>query len=247
MKISFFTLIAFLIVSSPDIFATSFDCEKASTSSELLICSNRRLGSYDENLSAVYKSVMSTFSGQKSLEIKKEQISWIKKRDDACKDEKSCISAYKQRTAELRKLLWSGSDLESFSIDRQSCRATKDQEILIKCIKLNIYDPCDDAGGKWGAAQCGWAHNIIAERRIDALDAEIIEKLSKAADGNELIERFKSTSAVWRSYRDSHCALINEMDGLENFSSYRLHMAFCKRRLSEMRVIELEKIYASSE
>ncbi|GAB2877201.1 lysozyme inhibitor LprI family protein [Microbulbifer echini] len=246
MKNYFFTLITLLIFNTPNVFAASFNCEKASSSSEILVCSSKRLGFYDKDLSAVYKSVMSTFTGQNSTAIKKEQIDWIKKRSDICKDEQSCIKAYKQRIAELREILWNGSNLDSFSIDRQSCRASKDQEIIIKCIISNIYDPCEDAGGKWGAAQCGWAHNIIAERKIDSLNAEIIERLSATSNGSELIELFKSDSSAWRSYRDSHCALTNAMNGVENFNGYVLHMAFCQRRLSEMRVTELEKIHASS-
>ena len=46
----------------------------------------------------------------------------------------------------------------------------------------------------------------------------------------------------WIRYRDTYCDFTNKADDLPNFGGMALHLSFCKRRLNEQKVIELEKV-----
>jgi uncharacterized protein len=239
-------LLSILVLISPISYSASFDCNKASTVTEKLICSNKSLGYFDEDLGGVYKSLMATFSSPERSQIVLEQKQWIKERNSECVSVKDCKEIYKNRISTLRKKLDEGVLLDSFIIDRQSCRATKKQEVLIKCVNLNIYDPCEDAGGKWGKAQCGWIHSEIASRKSQDLYGKIKKRIAKNASNTEEILLFDESILSWEDYRDKHCVFTNEANFLDNFNGTNLSIAYCKRRLNEQRVVELEKILSRS-
>jgi hypothetical protein len=136
--------------------------------------------------------------------------------------------------------------IDSFASDRQNCRGSKDQEFIISCIEKKIYDPCDDAGGKWGASQCGWAHAEIANRKIKKYESEIKEKIKQSKNHDKVLSLFENSTLAWEEYKKSHCDFTNTADDLDNFSSIHLHMAFCIRRLNEQRVIELNNVLSRS-
>ncbi len=76
-------------------FAAGFDCAKASSAVEKLICSDSRLSKADEELSDLYSRALAG-SGKKA-EFKKEQMVWIRTERDRCRD-KDCLAAeYKKR------------------------------------------------------------------------------------------------------------------------------------------------------
>lgn len=239
-------LLSILVLISPISYSASFDCNKASTETEKLICSDKYLGYFDEDLGNVYTSLMATFSSPERSQIVLEQKEWIKKRNSECVSVKDCKKSYKTRISKLRKKLDEGVLLDSFIIDRQSCRATKKQEVLIKCVNLNIYDPCEDAGGKWGKAQCGWIHSEIANRKSQDLYIKIKKRITKNASNTEEISLFEESILSWEGYRDKHCVFTNEANFLDNFNGTNLSIAYCKRRLNEQRVVELEKILSRS-
>lgn len=76
----------------------SFDCNKAATRSEKMICSNVELSKADESLGKVYKSALA--STQDKAVLKQQQKEWIKMRD-AMTDAATMLSAYQDRTALL--------------------------------------------------------------------------------------------------------------------------------------------------
>ena len=79
--------------------APSFDCEKASTSAERLICSNKELSAADVELAQAYLSARNA-STDKSW-LSKQQSTWRKTVRDACSDAQCMLSAYEQRIREL--------------------------------------------------------------------------------------------------------------------------------------------------
>lgn len=82
-------------------FAPSFDCAKASTGPERLICSDRELSKLDVDLSQTYSKARETSADKNKL--KSEQLEWFKRSRNACSD-KSCMeNAYKQRISDLGK------------------------------------------------------------------------------------------------------------------------------------------------
>jgi len=85
---------------SPQISLTpSFDCRKASTSSERLICSNDELCKADVQLAKLYRAARKSAIDKESL--KKEQISWLKNQRDVCLDLESMLQVYKDRIAQV--------------------------------------------------------------------------------------------------------------------------------------------------
>jgi len=79
----------------------SFDCAKASTGSERLICSNKGLSAADVNLNQAYKKALSS-SANKDV-LKKEQIAWRKNERDACSDVDCMTKSYEKRIAQLSR------------------------------------------------------------------------------------------------------------------------------------------------
>jgi len=99
-------------LSVPAAMATepTFDCTKAESSAEKLICSNDDLAALDRKLADVYEGavgvVKSLDSGaeEELNTLKAYQRGWVKGRDECWKseDELTCIrSAYERRVAEL--------------------------------------------------------------------------------------------------------------------------------------------------
>ncbi|GHV16901.1 hypothetical protein AGMMS49938_17320 [Fibrobacterales bacterium] len=79
------------------IYKTSFDCAKASTDVENLICTTEDLAEYDQKMADLYKKV------SKDPSVKEEQRKWIKERN-ACKSDVDCLrDQYKFRIRDFTK------------------------------------------------------------------------------------------------------------------------------------------------
>lgn len=88
--------------ASSGTFAPSFDCTKASTGAERLICSNQQLASLDVQLTQSYRRAMSSAPNKQLL--KAAQIDWEKNQRDACSTAECMISAYKTRIQSLEAI-----------------------------------------------------------------------------------------------------------------------------------------------
>lgn len=78
--------------------AASFDCGKASTKVEHIICDNAEISKLDEELNAAYKVAVQV--KQQADAIKQAQKQWVKERN-AC-DDKACVGAsYQARIGKL--------------------------------------------------------------------------------------------------------------------------------------------------
>jgi hypothetical protein len=77
----------------------SFNCAKASTKAERLICSNNELAGYDVQLAKLYKTVMATTTDKTAL--KTEQRNWNKNVRDACADVICMLHEYNIRIRQL--------------------------------------------------------------------------------------------------------------------------------------------------
>lgn len=99
--------------------AASFDCAKAGSAAEKLVCSDSELSKADEELSTVYNHALDS-SAEKS-EFKKEQLNWIRTRRNPCRDKKCLAAAYKERIEVLSGPVPMG---EYYLRDRFSTAAT---------------------------------------------------------------------------------------------------------------------------
>jgi hypothetical protein len=77
----------------------SFDCTKASSTSERLICSHSELAAADIKLMQVYKEA--TLRSVDKDALKKSQNAWRKIKRDSCSDAKCVQDAYESRITEL--------------------------------------------------------------------------------------------------------------------------------------------------
>lgn len=76
-------------------YAASFDCNKATTLVESLICSDDRLSQLDDSLDESYKKTISN-STQKT-KLKSEQLSWMKSVRNKCKNYECLATSYEER------------------------------------------------------------------------------------------------------------------------------------------------------
>ncbi len=85
----------------------SFDCGKARSSMEKLICSDEKLSKLDEELDAAYKHALA-ISGSKSV-IKQWQRDWLRSYDvTGCKDAQCLSGAFASRIELIRNVAPSG-------------------------------------------------------------------------------------------------------------------------------------------
>ena len=80
--------------------AASFDCAKAHSKVEKMICVDAELSRLDDDLSARYQQVWNEY--QQDEEIRQVQKQWLKSRD-ACRDVKCLSNHYTQRLASLKE------------------------------------------------------------------------------------------------------------------------------------------------
>ncbi len=86
--------------------AAGFDCAKASTNMERMICGNDKLSRLDDELSKTYQRALDQSTDKNGL--KKEQRQWLSDVRNSCKDEGCILAAYNTRLEELNRHLSSG-------------------------------------------------------------------------------------------------------------------------------------------
>lgn len=96
------SLFALLAVSGA-VQAASFDCSKAASATEKLICTNARISDLDEHLGRYYSAARGEL-GRGSACLVSTQREWLRKVRNACKDAACLERAYLQRLAELDPL-----------------------------------------------------------------------------------------------------------------------------------------------
>jgi uncharacterized protein len=79
--------------------AASFDCSKAATSIEKMICSDENISDLDSQLMQSYKNMLSTAANAEALKL--EQRAWLANVRNKCKDAACLKVAYAVRIAQL--------------------------------------------------------------------------------------------------------------------------------------------------
>ena len=100
MRPTVWTMLMCLILT-PWARAATFDCDKASTSVEKVICSDTRLTNLDDQLGRQYKDVLAASSNGGAL--KAEQKAWLSSRNQ-CKDSDCIMKAYDDRIRVLNAM-----------------------------------------------------------------------------------------------------------------------------------------------
>ncbi|MBI1424372.1 MAG: DUF1311 domain-containing protein [Gammaproteobacteria bacterium] len=110
-------LLGWLMLLSPAQ-AASFDCAKASTKVEHLICGNAELSKLDSKLGQDYQSVLRKANDEQRQRVVSEQRHWLKHTRNVCED-KTCLKlAYWSRQAELETFFVPKSPLYKHASDK---------------------------------------------------------------------------------------------------------------------------------
>lgn len=83
--------------------SASFDCTKAGTRIEKLICKDDDLSLMDELLLKNYKEYLNSSSADNKSDIKKQQRLWLKERNSSCDSLYQCIATYADRVKSIKK------------------------------------------------------------------------------------------------------------------------------------------------
>ena len=113
--------------------AASFDCGKATTKTEKLICTDPELSILDEDLTSTYNNATKKTSDPATL--KHAQRAWLKERN-LCNDSSCLRTQYRQRLADLNQVLTGfptvfPADISEFKIDCDKAQS-KAEKIICK-------------------------------------------------------------------------------------------------------------------
>jgi hypothetical protein len=112
-----------LLLSSPVLWAASFDCDKAASAIEKTICGDKTLSELDSKLGGLYSDVIAGNSGQDAERVKSLQWVWIQQRN-RCADNKCLTDSYNKRIGELdslyQQVIYAGKDVEVTSALEQN-------------------------------------------------------------------------------------------------------------------------------
>ena len=93
-----FSIVLLALLASPIAHAAGFDCTKANSRVEKIICSDSPLSEFDDALTATYRGMLDQSFAQEDL--RREQREWLKKRN-TCGDANCVRAAYRMRFVEL--------------------------------------------------------------------------------------------------------------------------------------------------
>ena len=79
----------------------SFDCRRAATTTEYLICDERQLSRLDREMADAYQTLRASVRGREKRRVRQDQTNWRRARD-ACGGQYNCVeNAYIQRIDDL--------------------------------------------------------------------------------------------------------------------------------------------------
>lgn len=84
----------------------AFDCQRASTPVEMLICRDQELAAMDVDLARAYRAALDALQGDNRRRLIAEENEWIRSRATCAKaaDMRACVErAYTQRLNQLRR------------------------------------------------------------------------------------------------------------------------------------------------
>lgn len=127
--VNYRTVLLLTLLFSSSSMAASFDCSKASTDVEHMICDNSTLSSFDEDMAKAYKSALDR-NPDDVVVIKKLQHDWIKMRD-SIKDKGELSIAYQFQILGMNNLVpddEASKDSDSASNDEQNGDSSSNDE-----------------------------------------------------------------------------------------------------------------------
>jgi uncharacterized protein YecT (DUF1311 family) len=156
-------------------FGASFDCGKAHSRIETLICQDAELSQLDEALGKVYRRKLEQSADKATFTT--EQKRWLRETRDACKDRECLRTAYRARVTEMKTSGDMASQTESAKLKHVSALVAR-----------HVLNP---SGGRNEA----WCPEFLAELRRADPKIEAIEPVFKTEDSNDPRLRHYQTCA----------------------------------------------------
>jgi len=160
--------------------AAGFDCDKAASHIEQLVCKNPDLNSLDSQLEGAYLGALDRSNHPQR--VKEKQATWLKERN-ACADEKCMLAAY-SRQIQL---------LSSISDEPPTCSGPSTPEIDACFLEYS------------GRADRELARYVAAARKrlMDEAKEQPDRQAPKAA-----LTGFDASQAAWVAYRKAECGAV---------------------------------------
>jgi len=98
-----FSLVAISLVWMPHVHSASFDCAKAKTKVDKLVCGDPKLSGLDDKLTALYNKVLA--QSPVPEDTKQQQREWVKDPRNLCKNADCLERAYTNRISDLQEQL----------------------------------------------------------------------------------------------------------------------------------------------
>jgi uncharacterized protein len=202
--------------------AASFDCGKAKTNVEKIICSDAGLSKLDEELSSVYKESLN--ESQHQNVIKNAQKFWRERRD-ACSDAGCLRQSYEERLSKFNSDISTSESKSEQKTDKETCEAV-------------------EAGEGGGANLEGYCANRKLEqlnKRLERIYLNALKGLpsQQEAEGgrgqkSDLVESQKA----WLAFHKSDCSLRAELAGAVRMWK-SAHFINCEVTMTQERIKQL--------
>ncbi|MGM8229078.1 lysozyme inhibitor LprI family protein [Cellvibrio sp. ARAG 10.3] len=204
--------------------AASFDCNKAGSSIEKMICKNAEISSADETLAKRYGEVKS--KAKRPDLLTNNQLEWLTKRNN-CQSEDCVLEEYKNRIEFVNGWL----DYEEKTLPKPGGEVQ-----------------CTDRPECWPEGSAMHTGLVMAEKRrkishqLETKHAELIALLAASPDhgGNvnpdsRIISALKKQQPAWEEYTTEECELIGSLTGAGG-SWPSTYATRCKLNLMEERL-----------
>lgn len=192
--------------------AASFDCERARTQVEKLICSDLNLSVLDEKIARAYRDIVG--NPRSSPSIRQQQREWLRRRN-ACTDAMCIGDVSVERLLELE--FEKSVEIGGAKVTEEACQNPSNVYLSADCIEANQTPYCEAESSVNRSAECDLPYLVVAERRVRRAEQAIIE-FSKKSPGVPIgPEEFESAHKAWLMFRKKHCdgrqrAYVNTFD-----------------------------------
>ena len=205
---------------SIDIYAASFDCAKAKSRAEILVCSDSELSSLDDDLAKIYSKAKSLAASPAEFKAQGER-EW-KKREATCIDKQCLLAWYSQRSdqllsvinAQVSKLqppLQSAKDLavippkQDDAVAEQVVPSSSDVQRTYQVIDTGYYGCIDKEKFKR-------LRNILMQRD----DATFLKEVTASVKTGECVKLNKGEKVYWEEGTVMSSAVRIKKEGSSN-------------------------------
>jgi uncharacterized protein len=174
--ISMLCLIVCLAASN--VHAASFDCKKAKTGIENMICSGKEISKLDEEMDRAYKNALALVSYKDQM--RKQQREWVKLLRDTCEDEMCLLREYRDRIAALNSSIAAAA----FKRKPEDPKAERDRIIAVSK-KLKWEKPYDwKEGDKESLSKKQFCEALLANLQAGK-ELDFVEPIVRTDDYND--------------------------------------------------------------